>query len=106
MKKLFFLAMVCIAFAGSALASNEVIVMESEIIKTSSKNSVIYFDNCTVKVSYWNSEGQLVHTGGTEGTVNSYSECKERLNNILIKLNSWGYKIESYTMSYGEFHEI
>lgn len=105
MKKLFFSAMACIAFAGSAFASNEVF-LDNKVINNINEDSVIFFDNCNVKISYRNSKGQLIHSGGTQGTVGSYKDCREILDDNLAKFISWGYKIESYTLAYGESHEI
>jgi|SRR5690606_8837312 len=105
MKKLLFSAMACIAFAGSAFASNEE-ALDSQVINNINEDSVIFFDNCNIKISYRNSKGELIHAGGTQGTVESYKDCREILENNLAKFISWGYEIESYTLAYGETHEI
>jgi|SRR5690606_7162801 len=82
MKKLFFSAVACIAFAGSAFASNEV-VNENEV-----NSSIEEFNtNCSLTVTYYSNGKLRIHTH--EYVANSKTDCNKQ---ILAELDAYAKK--------------
>jgi len=86
MKKLFFSAMACIAFAGSAFASNEVVSENQLSVSEISENdSALRIESdekrpCSFKAAFVGRDGKIViKEGSTEENVTK-DDCKEAAN--------------------------
>ena len=103
MKKLFFSAMACIAFAGSTFASNEV-VKEVKLLEVETKNSPdkVEFEpfNCKVTISYY--EDGILKSQTYYSTVGSQRGCNSFGNDKYAQLVKDGKDPQSSTSTYAK----
>ena len=89
MKKMLFSALACVAFAGSAFASNE-IVLENEIQdnKVEKNNQTdFYYDPCIVEIWGYNGEGEWILKRTYKIRIYPYKSCDEAITAINKTLN-------------------
>lgn len=106
MKKLFFLAMVCIAFASSAVASNELIV-ETQLLKVETKDSsdkVEFESECRANFTGINPEGNPESITFVKHGLTS-DGCDEFLKQQTEVLNKRGWKIKKKNNTYKAYDE-
>jgi len=90
MKKMLFSAIAMVAFAGSAFASNEVVV-ENESVRTTTKIEINekkkFFAECIVEIWGYNSEGEWILKRTYKIRTYPYSSCSEAVTAINKTLN-------------------
>ncbi len=90
MKKLFITTLMVIS--SNLFASNQ------------AKKIELYEDppitDCSFTVTWTDTSG--THTKNLSSATGSYSDCVKYVNSKLDLLRSWGYTIESYSITYGE----
>jgi|GEM_PF-2436501 len=107
MKKLVFSALACVAFAGSAFASNTV-VNEKDSFKGDKKKvesndfslDKLFFDNCAGSFVYKDKTGKQMTKTLTGGTKASYDECLDWMEDKMTDLKAAGYTLVKYSNTY------
>lgn len=92
MKKLLFSALACVAFAGSAFASNEIVNEENMSLNTV-KDEIVESSGRPCKVYVWaiSPGGERVWKDGDGGTV-SYDECGKYKDKFLKDLKEQNFE--------------
>ena len=101
MKKLFFSALACVAFAGSAFASNEVVLNDNQKDAQKNDKTEELFGGCYFTVKGVNPDGSS-YTKPAQWSSGSAEDCNARTKRHLESLAGQGIKVLEYTNTYKE----